>query len=38
MLETALFSLFSARENNEGVGSIHIVSWFKLAACLHGNW
>ena len=20
-----------------GGGSIHIVSWFKLAACLHGN-
>ena len=20
-----------------GRGSIHIVSWFKLAACLHGN-
>ena len=60
VLETALVSLCSTRENHEGGeydvmilatvqtyfllfrggfggGSIHIVSWFKLADCLHGN-
>ena len=59
VLETALVSLCSTRENHEGGeydvmilatvqtyflfregfggGSIHTVSWFKLADCLHGN-
>ena len=60
VLETALVSLCSTRENHEGGeydvmilatvqtyfllfrgglgGSIHIVSWVKLADCLHGNY